>query len=153
MLVVTRFSVPATDAPGFRVDLDRAREALAERPGYLHGTVGRNVDDPDLWVLTTRWEHVGAYRRALQRAHVERLAGLLNPPPPAEGAPAFPGQPSPAAQAAAVLRSDIGPLVRAELETVRATALAAARSTSDRVARAHFTDLATRAARALDPDA
>lgn len=71
MLVVTRFRVPAEGAPGFRLDLDRARQALAERPGYLDGTVGRNVDDPDLWVLTTRWEHVGAYRRALSSYDVK----------------------------------------------------------------------------------
>lgn len=71
MLVVTRFRVPTSEATGFRVDLDRAREALAERPGFVDGTVGRNVDDPDLWVLTTRWEHVGAYRRALSSYDVK----------------------------------------------------------------------------------
>ncbi len=71
MLVVTRFRVPPSEATAFRVDLNRAREALAERPGFLDGTVGRNVDDPDLWVLTTRWEHVGAYRRALSAYDVK----------------------------------------------------------------------------------
>ena len=71
MLVITRFRVPTSEATAFRVDLDRAREALAERPGFLGGTVGRNVDDPDLWVLTTRWEHVGAYRRALSSYDVK----------------------------------------------------------------------------------
>ena len=63
--------------------LDRAGElrgdaaalaALAARPGYLDGTVGRNVDDPTLWVLTTRWEHVGAYRRALSSYDVKMRA-------------------------------------------------------------------------------
>lgn len=71
MLVVTRFRVPTSEATAFRVDLDRAREALAKRPGFLGGTVGRNVDDPDLWVLATRWEHVGAYRRALSSYDVK----------------------------------------------------------------------------------
>lgn len=71
MLVVTRFRVPGPEATVFRTDLDRARQALAERPGYVAGTVGRNVDDPDLWVLTTRWEHVGAYRRALSSYDVK----------------------------------------------------------------------------------
>ena len=38
---------------------------LASKPGHVGGEVGRNVDDPTLWVLTTRWENVGSYRRAL----------------------------------------------------------------------------------------
>ncbi len=71
MLVVSRFRVPVGDGEGFRADLDRARGALSERPGYLDGTVGRNVDDPELWVLSTRWEHVGAYRRALSAYDVK----------------------------------------------------------------------------------
>ena len=44
---------------------------LAERPGYVDGQVGRNLDDPTLWVLTTRWENVGAYRRALSSYDVK----------------------------------------------------------------------------------
>ena len=74
MLVVTRFRVPAEDVESFRVDVATAHEALAARPGYLDGTVGRNVDDPTLWVLTTRWEHVGAYRRALSSYDVKMRA-------------------------------------------------------------------------------
>ncbi len=71
MLVVSRFRVPLAQGETFRADLDRARSALAERPGYVAGTVGRNVDEPELWVLTTRWEHVGAYRRALSSYDVK----------------------------------------------------------------------------------
>ena len=52
----------------------RARETLAERPGYTHSTVGRNTDDPELWVLTTEWESVGAYRRALSAYDVKLTA-------------------------------------------------------------------------------
>ncbi len=65
MLVVNRFRVAEDDADAFRDDLERARATLAERPGYVSGQVGRNVDDPSLWVLVTTWENVGAYRRAL----------------------------------------------------------------------------------------
>ena len=43
----------------------------AERPGYVEGRAGRNVDDPTLWVLATTWEHVGAYRRALSAYDVK----------------------------------------------------------------------------------
>ena len=71
VLVVNRFRVPEPDADGFRVDLERARQALAERPGHLESRIGRNVDDPTLWVLTSTWEHVGAYRRALSAYDVK----------------------------------------------------------------------------------
>ncbi|WP_435747128.1 antibiotic biosynthesis monooxygenase family protein [Nocardioides sp. SYSU DS0663] len=70
MLVVNRFRVPEDDER-FRGDLQRAHETLAARPGYLTGRIGRNVDDPTLWVLTTSWEHVGAYRRALSSYEVK----------------------------------------------------------------------------------
>jgi len=71
VLVVSRFRVPVDEGEAFRVDLQQALEALAERPGHLTGTIGRNVDDPELWVLATRWEHVGAYRRALSAYDVK----------------------------------------------------------------------------------
>ncbi|MBS45732.1 MAG: antibiotic biosynthesis monooxygenase [Nocardioides sp.] len=77
MIVVNRFRVPADDPAAeaaFRADLQQAHEALAARPGYLHGGIGRNVDDPTLWVLTTTWEHVGAYRRALSSYDVKLYA-------------------------------------------------------------------------------
>ncbi len=70
VLVVTRFRVPADD-DAFRAEAERAWELLAGRPGYLDGTLGRNVDDPQLWVLVTRWESVGAYRRALSTYEVK----------------------------------------------------------------------------------
>ena len=71
MLVVNRFRVLPPDEDAFRGDLERARATLATRPGYVDGVIGRNVDDPGLWVLTTRWEHVGAYRRALSAYDVK----------------------------------------------------------------------------------
>ena len=71
MLVVSRFRVPEEEAVAFRDDLQRAREALAGRPGVASGRVGRNLDDPTLWTLVTTWEHVGAYRRALSSYDVK----------------------------------------------------------------------------------
>ncbi|MCX6399477.1 MAG: antibiotic biosynthesis monooxygenase [Propionibacteriales bacterium] len=66
MLVVNRFRVPATEDAGvLRADLERVHGLLVDKPGYVAGWIGRNVDEPDLWVLTTRWVNVGAYRRAL----------------------------------------------------------------------------------------
>jgi quinol monooxygenase YgiN len=65
VLVAMRFRVPEGEGTGF---LDRAHEVLrtlAQQPGYLDGAVGRSTDDPELWLMTLRWESVGAYRRAL----------------------------------------------------------------------------------------
>lgn len=65
VLVVNRFRVPLGEQDAFRADLAAARDVLAAGAGYVGGEIGRNVDDPELWVLTTRWENVGSYRRAL----------------------------------------------------------------------------------------
>jgi quinol monooxygenase YgiN len=74
VLVVNRFHVPGDRADAFRVELETAREALAACAGYVGGEVGRNVDDPELWVLSTRWENVGSYRRALSSYDVKLRA-------------------------------------------------------------------------------
>ncbi len=74
MIVVNRFRVAEQDGEGFRTRVLAAHEALAGRPGYLDGSVGRNVDDPELWVLTTRWANVGSYRRALSAYDVKVTA-------------------------------------------------------------------------------
>lgn len=72
--MVNRFRVPVAGADDFRERLERARETLADRPGHLSGHVGRNVDDPELWVLSTRWQDVGSYRRALSSYEVKLTA-------------------------------------------------------------------------------
>lgn len=86
MLVVTRFRVPqsapaAGPAPAAEADmragLERARGILAAAPGNRSAEVGRNVDDPSLWVLATRWDDVGSYRRGISsydaKMHVQPL--------------------------------------------------------------------------------
>lgn len=74
MIVVNRFRVDQQDGEDFRARVLAAHEALAARPGYVDGSVGRNVDDPELWVLTTRWVNVGSYRRALSAYDVKVTA-------------------------------------------------------------------------------
>ncbi|MDT0203295.1 antibiotic biosynthesis monooxygenase family protein [Nocardioides sp. AE5] len=74
MLVVTRFRVPEATSASFRDQLHDARAALAACDGWVDGHVARNVDDPELWVLSTRWRNVGAYRRALSTYDVKLRA-------------------------------------------------------------------------------
>ena len=71
MLVVNRFRVPGEQGEAFRADLETAHRTLAACAGYAGGEIGRNVDDPELWVLSTRWENVGSYRRALSSYDVK----------------------------------------------------------------------------------
>ena len=44
---------------------------LAQQRGYADGQLGRNVDDPTLWMMVTRWQDVGSYRRALSSYDVK----------------------------------------------------------------------------------
>ncbi len=74
MVVVNRFRVPEGDAAQFREDVVAALDVLAQRPGHVDGQVGRNVDEPELWVLTTTWANVGSYRRALSAYDVKVTA-------------------------------------------------------------------------------
>ena len=71
VLVVNRFRVVEDDAAGFRTELEAALEVLAQQKGYADGRLGRNVDDPTLWVMVTRWQDVGSYRRALSTYDVK----------------------------------------------------------------------------------
>jgi quinol monooxygenase YgiN len=74
VIVVNRFRVPEAEAVEFRDDLERAREVLSAQPGYVAGRIGRNVDESELWLLSTEWEGPGAYRRALSAYDVKLAA-------------------------------------------------------------------------------
>ena len=73
LIVVNRFQV-TEDESAFRRGLEEAWSLLAAKPGYAGGEMGRNLDDPTLWLLTTRWENVGSYRRALSAYDVKLTA-------------------------------------------------------------------------------
>jgi quinol monooxygenase YgiN len=74
VFALTRLRVPDDAAAGLDPLLTALLTALAARPGYLGGEVGRSADDPSLWALLTRWDGVGSYRRALSAAEV-KIAG------------------------------------------------------------------------------
>jgi len=65
VIVLARFRVPAGDVD-FAEQARTAIGVLAERVGFVSADLGRNIDEPELWTITTRWRNVGSYRRALQ---------------------------------------------------------------------------------------
>jgi heme-degrading monooxygenase HmoA len=73
VLVVNRFVVDGDDqgVTAFTARAEAALAALAGRPGYRSGQLGRGYDDPTHWTLVTEWESVGAYRRALSAFEVK----------------------------------------------------------------------------------
>ncbi len=75
LVVVSRFDAP----PGTPLQelLTAALDALAARPGFVRGRAGRSVDEPTLWVLTTEWADVGAYRRSLSAYDVKLATAAL----------------------------------------------------------------------------
>ena len=77
MLVVTRFHIAEADGDAFQDAARRALAALAARPGYRGGRVGRAVEDPLTWVVISEWVGVGAYRRALSAYDVKVEAAPL----------------------------------------------------------------------------
>jgi hypothetical protein len=71
MLVVSRFRYPDGEVDDPVDDLRRCVAQLSRFPGFVSGTVGRALDDPGLWLLTTTWRDVGSYRRALSSYDVK----------------------------------------------------------------------------------
>jgi heme-degrading monooxygenase HmoA len=71
VFAVTRLRAPDGDGEALAAAVAPLLAALAARPGFRDGELGRSADDPDLWALVTRWDGVGAYRRALSAAEVK----------------------------------------------------------------------------------
>ena len=65
MIAITRFTVPEGDGDDFVARAQAAADILAKADGFVSADVARNVDEPTLWTVTTRWKNVGSYRRAL----------------------------------------------------------------------------------------
>ncbi len=65
MIVLSRFRVSQDDVDAFVAQARTAVTVLTARDGFLSADFGRNLDEPELWTITTRWRNVGSYRRAL----------------------------------------------------------------------------------------
>ena len=74
MFAIARFTVPLADAAHFEAHLDTALDAFSQCAGFKSGEIGQNLDEPTLWSLTTNWENVGSYRRALSNNNVKMYA-------------------------------------------------------------------------------
>ena len=79
MLALARCAVPADSQDGFLAVAREVLGLLAGRPGFVRGYLGRAVDDPDLWVLSTEWSGVGHYRRGLSAYDVKVAIAPLMP--------------------------------------------------------------------------
>lgn len=65
MIVVTRFEVAEHDTELFVTQAEAAIAVLRRRDGLRSLDFARNLDEPELWTITSRWDDVGSYRRAL----------------------------------------------------------------------------------------
>ncbi len=77
MFAVTRLRAAGDDGEALAAAVEPLLTALAARPGFLHGELGRSADDPSLWALVTRWDGVGSYRRGLSAYDVKVDAAPL----------------------------------------------------------------------------
>jgi heme oxygenase (mycobilin-producing) len=68
---------PDGETEQFQEQAEQALRLLAERPGFVRGSVGRSTDDAGSWLLLTEWESVGAYRRGLGGYQVKLIATPL----------------------------------------------------------------------------
>ena len=78
MIAIARFETPLGESSKFKGELELALAALTDCAGFMDGEVGQNLDEPTLWVLMTKWENVGSYRRALSstRSKLEAIPVL-----------------------------------------------------------------------------
>jgi hypothetical protein len=114
---------------------------LPEMLGDLRGAI---------WSELARGRPIDPFRRNLQRGYLERLAFLMTEEPPTPPARL---RASPEFTNVVVSQSDIRPLVRGELETLRREIRAAIPRTGDRTSRLHLEDALIRIDRILDPKA
>ncbi len=100
-----------------------------------------------IWTELASGKTIDVHRRALQRAHIERLEFLLTEDEPSVPAAfrRFVGTQINASQ------SDIRPVVRGELKTLQRQVNAAVSRTSDTMSKLHLEDLSARIDAILDP--
>ena len=116
-------------------------ETLFGSDAYTMITLLRDLRNGFWSELRSGWS-IDSYRRNLQRAHVERLGTLLN----SKDVSGFRGTGT-----VTVKQSDIIPLIKGELKTIKRNAARSAAATSNTVRRYHLQDIAERVDDILDP--
>lgn len=76
--VATHFAIPAEQAELFQGQLQEVVDLLAVMPGCEGVELGRSPDDPSRWLLVSRWESVGAYRRAISSYEIKLRQPVLS---------------------------------------------------------------------------
>ncbi|CAB4709088.1 unannotated protein [freshwater metagenome] len=71
LIVISRFQVGVDQVAEFAANSRHAIAVLATCNGFVEAFVGQSTDEPDLLTITSRWQHVGAYRRALSTFDVK----------------------------------------------------------------------------------
>ena len=85
MLVITRYRIAPAESAAWIQRAGTALGAIAARPGFIRGWVGRATDDISLHTLTLEFSDVGHARRALSNHEVryaawELLGGAIDEP-------------------------------------------------------------------------
>ena len=73
-VVVLRFATDEARSEQFVNEASAVARLLGSKTGCVGVEVGRASDDPSLWVFVSRWQSVGAYRRALSEYDVKMEA-------------------------------------------------------------------------------
>ena len=103
-----------------------------------------------IWSELPRGRKIDTYRRSLQRAYIERLAFIMNNEQAPDNFPAR-FRRFRVSTDVNVSQSDIRPVVRAELKSLRSSVRGAISRTSDRMSRYHLEDALERIDHILDP--
>jgi heme-degrading monooxygenase HmoA len=78
VVLINPFEVPVGDDERFLAGWERARDALAGRPGYLGTRLHRSLAPTDFrFVNVARWSSPLAYARALQQPEVQEAAAAV----------------------------------------------------------------------------
>lgn len=64
VLAISRFEVPPERAADFRARAEAAVGFFAGCRGCEGAWLLRNLDEPELWTITSKWADVGSYRRS-----------------------------------------------------------------------------------------
>jgi len=62
-MAISRFRVPG-DASGFVAGAQAVVARFSASVGCAGAELMQNLDEPELWVIVSRWADVGSYRRA-----------------------------------------------------------------------------------------